>query len=156
MTWPAPVLLATLWLAPAHPLHTTLTTVDWRADRRRLQVAVRVFTQDLALAVTRSRSAAGPAGAVPDSAACRYALGMLSIRDAGGRPLGPAGCAAQREADITWIRLDVPALEPAGLRVLSAFLFELFPDQINIVQATLGGRARTILFTRGDGPKPLA
>jgi len=156
VTRPLSALLATLWLAPAHPLHTTLTTVDWRADRRRLEVAVRVFSQDLAAAVMRSRSAAGPDGAIPDSAACGYALGMLSIRDAGGHHLGPASCAAQRDAEITWIRLEVPVPEPTGLTVLSAFLFELFPDQINIVQATLAGRARTILFTRGDGPKPLA
>jgi hypothetical protein len=156
VTWPAPALLLSLWLTPAHPLHTTLTTVDWRADRRQLQVAVRVFSQDLGLAVTRSRNAALRNDAVPDSTACRYALGMLTIRDAAGRPLGPAGCTAQRAADLTWIRLEIPAPEPAGLSVLSTFLFELFPDQINIVQATLPGRTRTILFTRGDGPKPLA
>lgn len=140
------ILLAVLGppAAAAHPLHTTLTTIAWRSDRRLLDVEVRVFTQDLA-----------DARIVADSAACRYAAGVLSIRDAAGKPLPAAGCATERAGDITWIRLHFPAVSPAGLRGLSAFLFERFPDQINIVQANLAGHARTILFTTGDGPKPL-
>jgi hypothetical protein len=155
MAWRAPALLFGLGFAPAHPLHTTLATVEWRADRHILEIAVRVFAQDLADAVARSRNGASITAPAPDSAACRYALGVLWIRDAAGRPLAPASCTAERAADVTWIRLEVPAEGPAGLQILSAFLFELFPDQINIVQAMLGGRARTVLFTQGDGPKSL-
>jgi len=151
---PALLVLA-LGAAPAHPLHTTLATVEWHADRHQLAVAVRMFTQDLADAVTRPRTAPAGAGAISDSLACRYAAGMLSIRDAAGRPLRSTSCSTERTADVTWIRLIVPAESPAGLRVLNALLFECFPDQINIVQASLEGRARTILFTAGDGPKPL-
>lgn len=133
--------------ARAHPLHSTLTTIAWHDERRLLDVAVRVFTQDLA-------DAAG--GAVSDSAACGYATSVFSIRDAAGRALHARTCAIERVGDVTWIRLDIPAPSPTGLKALNAFLFERFPDQINIVQANLAGRARTILFTSGDGPKPLS
>jgi hypothetical protein len=57
---------------------------------------------------------------------------------------------------VTWIRLEAPTADPTGFRLLNAFLFELFDDQVNVVQATLRGRMRTMLFTRGDGPKPIA
>ena len=140
------LLVLALRAGGAHPLHTTLATVAWRADRHQLEVAVRVFTQDLAEAIS---------GAVSDSAACHYASRVLSLRDAAGRPMGAGSCFTERAADVTWIRLIVPAATPAGLQVLNAFLFERFPDQINIVQANLAGRARTILFTSGDGLKPL-
>jgi hypothetical protein len=130
----------------AHPLHTTLATVEWRAERHQLEVAVRAFTQDLAEAIS---------GAVSDSAACHYVSRVLSLRDAAGRLIGAGSCSTERTADVTWIRLIVPAATPVGLRVLNAFLFERFPDQVNIVQANVAGRARTILFTSGDGPKPL-
>lgn len=144
------LLVGVLGAAPAaraHPLHSTLTTIAWHDDRRLLEVAVRVFTQDLA-------DAAG--SAVSDSAACGYATSVLSIRDAAGRALHATTCAIERAGDVTWVRLDIPAASPAGLRALNAFLFDRFPDQINIVQANLAGRARTILFTSGDGPKPLS
>ncbi len=140
------LLVLALRAGGAHPLHTTLATVAWRADRHLLEVAVRVFAQDLAEAIS---------GAVSDSTACHYASRVLSFRDAAGRLMGAGSCSTEHAADVTWIRLIVPAATPAGLRVLNAFLFERFPDQVNIVQATVDGRARTILFTSGDGPKPL-
>ena len=142
-----PVLLVlALRAGSPHPLHTTLATVEWRADRHQLEVAVRVFTQDLAEAIS---------GAVSDSTVCHYASGVLFLRDAAGHLMASGSCSTERTADVTWIRITVPAATPAGLRVLNAFLFERFPDQVNIVQANVAGRARTILFTTGDGPKPL-
>jgi len=144
---PLPLLLAlALRVNGSHPLHTTLATVAWRADRHQLEVAVRVFTQDLAEAI---------GGAVSDSTACHYASGVLTLRDAAGRFMGTASCSTERTADVTWIRMIVRAATPAGLRISNAFLFERFPDQVNIVQANVAGHARTILFTSGDGSKPL-
>jgi hypothetical protein len=42
-----------------------------------------------------------------------------------------------------------------GLRVRVAILFERYDDQINIVQASNGGRRTALLFLSGDQPKPL-
>jgi hypothetical protein len=47
------------------------------------------------------------------------------------------------------------AAAPAGGRVRSAILSDVFTDQVNIVQATVGGRRQTLLFTPGAGPKLL-
>jgi len=150
------MLLAALAAPPAHPLHTTLTTVTWHGDRRELDVAVRTFTQDLADAVTRASRSPAATGGVSDSAACRYATAALSVRDAAGASLRVARCVTERAAEVTWIRLAIPAERPVGLRLCNAFLFERFADQVNIVQADLAGATRTILFTTGDGPKPLS
>jgi uncharacterized protein DUF6702 len=149
------MLLVALGTTPAHPLHTTLTTVTWHAGQRELEVAVRVFTQDLADAVTPGSRSPPATGSVSDSAACRYATAALSIRNAAGAFLPVARCGTERTADVTWIRLAVPAEAPAGLRLRNAFLFERFADQVNIVQTDLAGATHTMLFTSGDGPKPL-
>lgn len=156
MIVPHAMLLAALAATPAHPLHTTLTTVTWQGDRRELEVALRTLTQDLAEAVTRAPRSPAASGSVPDSAACRYATAALSVRDAAGALLRVARCVTERAADVTWIRLAIPAERPMGLRFSNAFLFERFADQVNIVQADLAGAPRTILFTTGDGPKPLS
>ncbi|HET9709283.1 MAG TPA: DUF6702 family protein [Gemmatimonadales bacterium] len=150
------MLLAALASTPVHPLHTTLTTVAWQSDHRELEVAVRVFTQDLAEAVTRAATSPTAIGAVTDSAACRYATAALSVRDAAGAALRVARCVVERAAEVTWIRLAVPAERPEGLQLRNAFLFERFADQVNIVQADLAGVPRTLLFTTGDGPQPLS
>jgi len=147
------VLLGALAVLPAHPLHTTLTTVTWHGDRRELEVAVRVFTQDLADAVTSVPGS--PATGSSVSAACRYAAAAVSVRDAAGASLPVARCVTERAADVTWIRLAVPVQRREGLRLRNAFLFERFSDQVNIVQSDVAGETHTILFTSGDGPKPL-
>ena len=149
------MLLAALAGTAAHPLHTTLTTVTWKGDRHELEVAVRTFTQDLVDAVTRVSRSPAASGSVSDSAACRYAAAALSVRDAAGASLPVARCVTERAAEVTWIRLAIPADRPMGLRLCNALLFERFADQVNIVQADLAGATRTILFTSGDGPKPL-
>ena len=43
----------------------------------------------------------------------------------------------------------------SGFRVADKILFDLYADQINIVQATYGGRKVSLLYTRGDGFKRL-
>lgn len=142
------LLLATLPQA-SHPLHSTLTTISWDSRTHIIQMAVRVFSEDLADALAR--------GTVPsDSAACRYARSALTLRDRTGRSLATEGCRIERTGDVTWIRLQATTVDPAGFWLLNAFLFERFDDQVNVVQTTLRGRTRTVLFTRGDGLKPLA
>lgn len=145
----APVLLLTAWTHATHPLHSTLTTIVWDSRTHTLQVAVRVFTQDLSDALARETVAS------PDSAVCRYAQGALSVRDRAGRPLATGRCTIERTGDVTWIRLEAPTTDPTGFRLLNAFLFELFEDQVNVVQVKLGGRMQTMVFTRGDEPKPI-
>lgn len=142
-----PMLLGAPAPLAAHPLHTTLTTIGWRPKTSTLQVAVRVFTQDLSAALARRGPTAG------DSAACGYVRGALTLRGTAGTALAMRSCTIERTVDVTWIRLEAAATDPAGLLVLSAFLFEVFDDQINIVQASLRERVETLLFTRGDGLK---
>jgi len=142
---PILVVLAGAPQREAHPLHTTLTTITWRAETGTLQVAVRVFSQDLRAVVTNA----------PPNSACGYARRALVLRDASGRLLEVLRCAAQEDADVTWIRLEARLTAPAGLRVANVFLFESFADEVNVVQADLPGRSRTVLFTKGDAPKTI-
>jgi len=145
-----PVLLLAALPQATHPLHSTLTAITWDSRTHTLQVAVRVFTQDLSDAVARGSVAS------PDSAACGYARAALTLRDRTGRSLALGRCTIERTGDVTWIRLEAPATDPTEYQLLNAFLFELFDDQVNVAQAKLRGRMRTMVFTRGDGPKPIA
>ncbi len=127
-----------------HPLHSSLTTVAWRPETRTVELAMRVFTQDLADALAHRTGTP-----------CRYVQAALSLRDATGHAIPIARCSIDKADDVTWIRLSATVDDPRGLRLSNAVLFELFADQINIVQSSIGGRSRTVLFTRGDGLKPL-
>lgn len=77
-------------------------------------------------------------------------------RHRAGRPLAPAWCGARRAAEALLVCLRVPASGKGGLRVRNALLVERFSDQVNIVRSTVAGAVRTVLFTAGDGVKPVA
>ena len=78
----------------------------------------------------------------------------MSLRTATGAPVAVTWVNRRANGDLTWITLaaDVPGgLTGAHLR--NAMHSELFPDQVNIVQARFAGRSASLLFTAGDGEK---
>ena len=144
--------------ASAHPLHTSLAELAYDPAARTLNVSLRVFVDDFASAVTRGKAAAPHAPIVvpPDSAMFRYVVGRFALFDRAGRPVPLRWCGARRSGDLLFLCLRAPVGQPpAGVRVRSAVLTEIFTDQVNIVQASVGGRRQTLLFTPGDGVKAL-
>lgn len=142
-----PILAAVASASLTHPLHTTLTTIEWRAETRRLEIVVRAFTLDLNDALARRAR---------HRTACDYAQDAIVVRDAAGLVPTTGRCTARDSGDVTWIWMETRVVDrAAGLQVSNALLFESFEDQVNVVQTTLSGRLRTVLFTRGDGPKAI-
>ena len=140
-------LLAVLAGFALHPLHTTLTQLAYREADGMVEATVRVFADDFRAALK---------GDVTDSAAVIYLRSTFALADPAGRPLVTTWCGIRRTADLLWLCLRAPAAHGlSGLRVRVALLFDRYADQINIVQATYGGRRAALLFTSGDAPKPL-
>jgi len=131
----------------AHPLHTTLTELSYDDGGGIVHLSVRAFGDDL-------RAALG--GDVTDSAASGYLRSKVTLVDRAGRPVPLAWCGLRRTGDVVWLCLRAAAPDGArGLQLHVGLLFERYADQINIVQATDGGRRSTLLFTRGDQPRSL-
>lgn len=143
----------TAGVASAHPLHTTMTEVT--ADERRgvIRVMIRVFAEDFAEAVTRSR-AVQPSGP-PERAALDYVRRAVLLSD-GSRVLPLRFCGTRRAGDVRWICMETASpVRATDLRLQITLLAEKFEDQVNIVRSMVSGSPRSLLFTRGDGAKPL-
>jgi len=131
----------------AHPLHTTLTELRYREADRVVEVTVRAFADDVRAALGRE---------VTDSAAFGYLRSTFTLADRAGRPLRVAWCGLRRTDDLLWLCLRAAAPDgTTGLRIRAGLLFDLYDDQINIVQVSKSGRRAVLLFTRGDAPKAL-
>ena len=140
-------LVLTTSLAP-HPLHTTLTQLEYRAAAKTVRVTVRTFADDFTAA----------AGGVADSMAARYLRSTVTLTGRDGRPLSLAWCGVRRTGDLLWLCLEAPAPSSglAGMLIEARQLFERYGDQINIVQASYAGREVSLLFVRGDRAKALS
>jgi hypothetical protein len=114
-------------------------------------VQLRLFADDFDAAVRPPTDRAAA-----DSATARYLRSTFALADRHGRPVRLAWEGTARSGDVILIRLRgvVPG-GLAGARVTNLVLCDRFPDQVNIVRATYGGRAATLLFVRGEASKAL-
>jgi len=154
---PALLLAAALAAAAAaHPLHMSVAEVGYDPAARSVVVSLRVFADDFSAEVARRTGAPlGADGVPPDDAMFRYVAARFTVVTARGEAMAFRWCGARRSGMQLLVCLRAPAPPPAGARVRSAILSEAFADQVNVVRADHGGRRRTLLFTRGDGAKPL-
>ncbi len=146
-----PLWLPLVAILATHPMHTTVSEITWDRASGQTRIRVRGFADDLGAAATDAEG-----GASPDSAAARYVLSRLTISDGSGRPVAIMSEAVERPGDAIVVLLS--GVLPRGIhdvRIGNRLLVERFADQINIVRITGDGRALSLLFTRGDGPKAL-
>ena len=139
----------------AHPLHTTLTELTYNSERRVVYAMIRVFVDDFGAAVSR-HTGAKPATdhTVPAAAAFKYVASAFTLIDQDGRRLPLKWCGERRAGEVLFV--CVSAAAPRGLRgmaIRNALMFDMFSDQVNIVQARDARRKHSLLFTRGDRPK---
>jgi hypothetical protein len=138
--------------AYSHPLHTTLTELSIAKDGA-VQVVLRAFVDDFSAAVAGRPGSPGVPIATPgDSATARYLGATLALTDKGGRRVGLGLAGIRRSGDLVWVTLRAPATAGApAARLTNRVLFERYDDQVNIVQTSVAGRRRTLLFTKRDG-----
>lgn len=134
-----------------HPLHTTLTEII-QADGI-VTVTVRGFSDDLTLAATGHSAATMTVGAA-DSSIARYLGRNLVLASAGGATLPLDWTSVRRQADVAWFTYRTRMTgDLRGARIGNSALCELYDDQVNIVQVTVGKVRRSLLFSPGDSPK---
>ncbi len=139
-----------------HPLHTTLTELSYRAADGTVEVSVRAFADDFRMAAARYAGVGAPGGDLPESTAFAYLAATLTLTGPEGRPVALSSCGVRRTGDLVWLCLRGSAPRGlAGVRVDVRLLCELYSDQINILQASYGGRRTSLLFARGDAARPL-
>ena len=143
---------ATAATADAHPIHTTVAELSYNPADRAVRVTLRVFADDFGAAVSRYTGVTPTADhRVPSADAFRYVRATFRLGDRSGRLLPLVSCGERWVGEVVLVCLRSPsAKEPRGLTVLSALLFEIHGDQVNIVQTRLGGRRSSLLFTSGD------
>lgn len=142
-------------VAVAHPLHTTLAQVRYNPAERSVLVSLRVFADDFDAAVAQSAQQVPAVGraAYP---ALAYLGTHFALQGPDRRRIPLQFTGTRRQGDVRWIYLCGPA--PAGLSggaARNTLMFDFFSDQVNIVQAEVGKRKQSVLFTRGNGVKRL-
>jgi hypothetical protein len=150
---PVAIALIAIPAAPlvAHPIHTSLAELVYDPSAKEIRISLRVYVDDLTKA-----SASYSRGASADSAMISYARAYFGVVDRNGKLVSLASCGEKLVGDLMWLCFRGPARTgPSGFSVAHKVLFDLYSDQINLVQASYNGRKVSLLFTKGDGFKRL-
>lgn len=155
---PALLACACLCLWPARPtvahkFYTSLARVEYNAETKTVEVALRVFADDLELALTRRsgrRVYLDQTKDAPDLVIA-YLRETFELRGRDGRKAELRWVGMETEADVAWLYFESPLPDgPAGATLRDRVLLELFRAQVNLVNLKYGGRQLDLVFRRGD------
>lgn len=136
-----------------HPVHVSSTQIDVSADRKLLEITVRLFTDDLEQALGQNGtpvSVLHATVATVDSALSRYMGTRLQLGVNGTAMQRARLVGHERDDDATLVYLELPLAAPlTTMRVSQQVMLELFEDQTNLLHVKAGTVKRSALFRRG-------
>lgn len=144
------LLIGTGWL---HKFYVSLTEIRYNGETARMEVSMRIFPDDLDLALSErfgvdTHLASSLEPAVADSLLGIYLLSHFTLVS-DGRELSFTYLGKTTEADAIWCFLESdPVIKvPVGLRIRNAILMKQFEDQVNIIQVYAGNWNRGLLLS---------
>ncbi|MDX5419139.1 MAG: hypothetical protein LPK09_07970 [Hymenobacteraceae bacterium] len=144
----------------AHDYHASITDARYNPRTQSLEVAVKVFMDDLENALSRRNKTkvTYSQSAQVQQFVQEYIGSNLSFELEKGKPLRHTFVGAEQEADVVWVYLEVPLKTEAltHLYVRNVVLQELFNDQMNIVNLDYKGKVSSNLFQKNDGARKMS
>ncbi len=154
------VCLLSSFTASAHDYHASITDIQFNPKTQSLQVAIKVFTDDLENALSVRNKSKVSYSASSDKVKqllAGYMASTFRFELTKGKPLKQQFIGSEEEADVVWIYFEVP-VKQASLKELyieNGVFTELFDDQMNIVNLDYKGDMHSMLLQKSDKGKKL-
>ncbi|MFO7932878.1 MAG: DUF6702 family protein [Bacteroidales bacterium] len=135
-----------------HEFYVSLTEIRYNPDTGRFEISMRIFPDDLDLALKRRHGISTHLATrleppEADSLLERYLAEHFQI-DAADHELQLNYLGKEPESDAIWCYLESsPVPPPPVIRVRNSILIPDFPDQVNIVQVYVGEWNKGILLS---------
>ena len=157
---------AALWATPAHTpaaaahkYYTSLAQVEYNVEEKTVEVTLRVFADDLELALGRraGREVNLERKGEAERLVHPYLLDTFEIKNRDGEVKALKWVGMELRAGVAWIYVEAEMPEGlAGGSLRDHVLFELFEEQVNTVSVRYPGASADLVFVRGDGERPVS
>jgi hypothetical protein len=146
--------------ASAHKFHTSFTEANYNAEERLLEITLRTFPDDLELMLRKrngKKSVRLDRKKESEPLLIAYLQETFHLKDARGETVKLSWVGMDAGVDSAWLYFEARMPEGfAGAQLRNHFLFDLYEDQINLVNVKQGGRKRALTFKKGDTFQTLA
>jgi hypothetical protein len=142
--------------AAAHKFYTSLARVEYNAAEKSVEVTLRVFADDLELALKRraGRDVRLDRAKDADRLVLAYLRDTFEIKNRDGEVKALRWVGMELRAGIAWLYVEAEMPEGlSGARLRDQVLFELFEQQVNTVSVRYPGASADLVFARGDGER---
>lgn len=142
--------------ARAHKFYTSLAQVEYNAETGAVEIALRVFADDLELALTRraGRQVRLERAKDRDRLVIEYLREKFELKNRAGQPKELRLVGVEVEREVAWLYFEAEMPEGlGGARLRDQVLFELFAKQVNVVDFKWTGGKSDLVFVRGDGER---
>ncbi len=142
-----------LFSAQAHPFYVSLCQIDYNEQNQSLEISVKVFVDDLLVALTEEGHNKLYIGEDrEDEKADEYIFDYLQKKlhiKVNDKALQANFVGKEMEKDVVWTYLEignVPALDE--IEVSCSILTDIFDDQSNIIQVNKDGEIKNLLLSK--------
>lgn len=130
----------------AHKYHASLTQIEHNRQADTLEVVVRVFADDLELAVSRASDKAWRLDSGDEAALWAYVKQKVVFAE-GDKPLAWKPVGFENDVHQVWLYLELPlTVAPEKLSLSNTLFLELYRDQINTVNAGFGPQKTSFVY----------
>ena len=142
--------------AAAHKFYTSLARVEYNSSEKTAEVTLRVFSDDLELALKRRAGREVKLDRTKDAEqlVLAYLRDTFEIKNGDGEAKALKWVGMELRAGVAWLYVEAEMPEGlAGARLRDQLFFELFDEQVNTVSVRYRGASADLVFVRGDGER---
>lgn len=148
------LLFAYISFGASHPFHASITQCNFNKPEELLEITIRVFTEDLSLAlgeevlINEKEKETDPKALDKQGVKIEdYVRKNFSLK-ANGKELSYEAIGHEAEFDLTYIYFEIPAFKiQPSYEISQTLFFDLFEDQSNIVNLIIEDETYSDYFT---------
>ncbi|HVF86045.1 MAG TPA: DUF6702 family protein [Pyrinomonadaceae bacterium] len=154
----AAIFAAAISLSPpaiaAHKFYTSFAQVEYNSERETVEVALRVFGDDLESVLTRRHGKAIHIGKTENGAKLifDYLADCFQLRNRDGAAKKFEWVGMETKGDVTWLYFEARMPEGlTGATLRNRLLLDFSDEQVNIVHVRRGNQKADLVFKANDG-----
>lgn len=155
---------ASLWLcsfsyiAAAHKFYVSITQIEYNQQEKSAEIIIRIFADDLESALGKRTGRSVKIGQATDfdQLALGYLRDTFELKNGSGRIVRFNWVGKEVQTDMVWIYIEAKMPEGLiGAQLRNRILFDVFSDQVNIVNTKYNGKQVGLMYQQRDGFKPI-
>ena len=143
-----------LW---AHKFHASLTEIEYKKENRSFQIVLRLFPDDLELAVNKmvGEKLKFENNPQTNTLVMKYIQSKFLIQDNAKNEMPYKWVGIEWEVDVVWVYLEMNNMSNLqGFKVNQHVFIDLYSNQVNTVNFKNDNQKNTHIFKKNDGLKP--